>query len=81
MSEFEGKTTYVLTVGIEEIVWMDGRPSKAEELSTMEVKDSECSTFAKIKAAQVKLSGQTMEIADEQQDPEDHSAGTAEHAQ
>ena len=76
MSEADGKTTYRLTVGIEEIEWMDGRPGKAEELSTIEVKDSECSTFAEIKAAQVKLSGQTMEIIDGPE--ETGSTGTAD---
>lgn len=68
MSEAEGKTTYRLTVGIEQTEYIDGRPSRPEELSTMEVMDSECSTFKEIKAAQVRLSGQTMEIADEQQE-------------
>lgn len=65
MSDAEAKTTYRLFVGIESVDWVGGRPSKPEEVGTIEVKDSECSSFDEIKAAQIKLSGQTMEVIDE----------------
>ncbi len=65
MSDAECKTTYRLVVGIEEIESVDGRANKPEEVSTIEVKDSECSSFDAIKAAQIELSGQTMEVINE----------------
>lgn len=79
MSDIELKTTYRVFVGVETIDWVDGRPGKPEEVGTIEVKDAEYDRYDDAKAAQIKLSGQTMEIADEQQ--ETGSEGTGDQAQ
>lgn len=68
MSDSELKTTYRLFVGVETIDWVDGRPGKPEEVGTVEVKDGEYDRYDKAKAAQIKLSGQTMEIINEPQE-------------
>lgn len=68
MSDAELKTTYRLFVGVETIDWVDGRPGKPVEVGTIEVKGGEYDQYDKAKAAQIELSGQTMEIADGQQE-------------
>lgn len=61
MSDLNGETRYRLTVVIEEFDVVDGAEKPPEAVSSVEVKDAVFTHFNDVKAAQVKLSGQTME--------------------
>lgn len=63
MSELaDARTVYRLTVGIESVEIIDGKPQPPEELSSIAIEGKEYTQFDEAKAAQVKLSGIEPEV-------------------